>query len=82
MHPFREQTRLIGGSLFCFGHMRASERRGDPSRSPRVVSRYARWSKPTSGYLLIMDLEPMLRCDQCGNQEHNSMQVVKLPRNA
>ena len=48
-----------------------------------------RSTDPTDDYLrelvdnlLIMDLEPMLRCDQCGNREHNSMQIVKLPRNA
>jgi hypothetical protein len=53
------------------------------------LRRAHRWTYPTDVYLrelvdnlLIMDLEPMLRCDQCGNREHNSMQIVKLLRNA
>ena len=53
------------------------------------LRRAHRWTNPADDYLrelvdnlLIMDLEPMLRCDQCGNREHNSTQVVKLSRNA
>lgn len=52
------------------------------------LRRAHRWTNPADGYLSelvdnlrLIELEPMLRCEQCGNREHNSMQVVKLPRN-
>jgi hypothetical protein len=51
------------------------------------LRRAHRWTNPADDYLkelvdnlCIIDLEPILRGDQCGNREHNSMRVVKLAR--
>jgi len=48
-----------------------------------------RWVNPRDDYLnelvaslRIIDLETMLRCNQCGNRQRNSMQVIKLPPHA